>query len=296
MIKDSFSKMHPIINLIFFSMVIIFTGVFNKPIYMAVSFISSFIFSIYLNRKGALKYNLLFAIPLMIILSVLYPIWNHQGMTILVYVDYNPITLESIYYGISLGVRISSILMWITCYFNIMTSDKFLYIFGAISPKISLYFSILLRLCPRIKERFREISTGQSSIGRSYTQGNLFRMFINFIRILSMTITWILENIIDISASMKSRGYGLKGRTSFSLYKFTKRDKMMLIIDVILILVITSGSLGGYNSIRYYPSIKYNNNYVYEVISLISYIVFSIVPFVIDIKEDYAWKKLQLKA
>ncbi|MBU5487070.1 energy-coupling factor transporter transmembrane protein EcfT [Clostridium sp. MSJ-8] len=296
MIKDSFSKMHPIINLIFFSMIIIFTGLFNKPIYMAISFISSFIFSVYLNRKGAIKYNLIFVIPLMIILSVLYPIWNHQGVTILVYVDYNPITLESIYYGISLGVRTASILMWITCYFNIMTSDKFMYIFGAISPKISLYFSILLRLCPRIKERFKEISTGQASIGRNYTQGNLFKMFINLIRIVSMTITWILENIIDVAASMKARGYGLKGRTSFSLYKFSKRDKTMLIIDIILIVVITLGSVFGYNSIRYYPSIKYKFNYVYEAISFVSYSIFAILPIVLDIREDYVWKKLQLKA
>lgn len=124
-----------------------------------------------------------------------------------------------------------------------MTSDKFLYIFGAISPKSSLYFSILLRLCPRIKERFKEISTGQESIGKGYTQGNLFKMLINLIGIVSMTITWMLENITDIATSMKSRGYGLKGRTSFSLYKFTKRDKTMLTIDIILIIVITVGLL-----------------------------------------------------
>ena len=44
------------------------------------------------------------------------------------------------------------------------------------------------------------------------------------LNMLSILVTWALENAIETSDSMRSRGYGLHGRTAFSIYRFTKRD------------------------------------------------------------------------
>ena len=40
--------------------------------------------------------------------------------------------------------------------------------------------------------------------------------------------TWSLENAIETADSMKSRGYGLPGRTAFSIFRFDRRDKLAL--------------------------------------------------------------------
>ena len=53
--------------------------------------------------------------------------------------------------------------------------------------------------------------------------------------ILSILVTWILEDSIDTADSMNARGYGLNGRTSFSIYRLDKRDKIILLIIVLFI-------------------------------------------------------------
>ncbi len=41
-------------------------------------------------------------------------------------------------------------------------------------------------------------------------------------------VTWSLENAIETADSMRARGYGLPGRTSFSIYRFDSRDSSAL--------------------------------------------------------------------
>ena len=65
--------------------------------------------------------------------------------------------------------------------------------------------------------------------GEIHQRGSVFARVKNSIRILSAVITWSLENAIDTSDSMKSRGYGLTGRTAYSNYVFDKRDVTALI-------------------------------------------------------------------
>lgn len=46
--------------------------------------------------------------------------------------------------------------------------------------------------------------------------------------ILSAMLTWSFENAVETADSMRSRGYGLKGRTSFSIYRMSRRDWVLL--------------------------------------------------------------------
>lgn len=210
----------------------------------------------------------------------------------LFYVDYNPITLESIYYGMALGLTLSAIIMYFSSLFIVITTDKFIYLFGRISPRLSLFFSIILRIIPRIKAQFKVISNGQKAIGKGYTQGNLASMFINFIRIISIIITWLLENIIEVTSSMKARGYGLKGRTSFSLYKINTRDKKILAIFIILLSIVIIGFIIGENTIKYFPMIKIKEKSLISIVVYLAYLGITLIPLIINIKEDIIWKQL----
>lgn len=65
------------------------------------------------------------------------------------------------------------------------------------------------------------------------------------LNMLSILITWALENAIETSDSMRSRGYGLKGRTAFSIYHFTRKDKYVFGIMIGLFAVFTGGCMIG---------------------------------------------------
>lgn len=61
--------------------------------------------------------------------------------------------------------------------------------------------------------------------GAGCVQRRLIKRAKHGIKIMSILVTWALENAIDTADSMKDRGYGLPGRTAFSIYRFDRRDK-----------------------------------------------------------------------
>ena len=55
---------------------------------------------------------------------------------------------------------------------------------------------------------------------------------------------------------MRSRGYGLPGRTAFSIYRFDDRDKAALAWLIFCGAYLISGWMAGGTYFRYYPTIK----------------------------------------
>ena len=53
-----------------------------------------------------------------------------MGVTILRYMGDNPLTLESILYGVAIAVMFGSVILWFSCVHVIMTSDKLMYLSG----------------------------------------------------------------------------------------------------------------------------------------------------------------------
>lgn len=99
--KDAFSTFHPIVNFTWFAAVLIFSMFFMHPVFLLISLACSFCYSVLLSGKKAVRFNLLYMLPLLLFMAVLNPAFNHAGETILFYLrSGNPITLESILYGV----------------------------------------------------------------------------------------------------------------------------------------------------------------------------------------------------
>ncbi|MBO3445422.1 energy-coupling factor transporter transmembrane component T [Clostridium sp. CCUG 7971] len=294
--SNSFKSFHPIVNFYYFTTVILFSMFFMHPVFLVISFISSFIYSVSLNGIKAVKFNILYMIPLLIFSALINPAFSHAGVTILTYFkNGNPLTLESIIYGLAAAVMFISVILWFSCYNAVMSSDKFIYLFGRVIPGLSLIISMVLRFVPTYKAQIKEISNAQKCIGRDVTSGNLIQKARNGIKILSIMTTWALENAIETADSMKSRGYGLKGRTSFSNFRFDNRDKITFITMVILTIIIFIGSLRGENTVVFFPAIKSNPITTFSVVVYLSYLCLCLVPVFLDIKEEIKWKHLQLE-
>ena len=279
--KDTFSGYHPVINMLYFTVVLIFSMFFTNPVCLVISFSCAFIYSVYLNGKKTLKFNLVFMLPMLIITALLNPLFNHQGVTILAYLPGgNPLTLESVITGITAALMLITVISWFSCFNKIMTSDKFVYLFGRFIPAISLILSMSLRLVPRFKAQIKIISDAQKCIGRDMSNGNLMQKIKNGIKILSVMITWALENAIETADSMKSRGYGLPDRTAFSVFKFRKRDFYALIYVFLCgIYIFVSALLNLYNFTLF-----------------IAYFALCVTPAIINIQEDIKWAVLRIKS
>ena len=85
MMRDSFSTYHPLINFLYFTLVLVFSMFFMHPVCLAISLSCAFTYSIYLNGKKAVKFNLKYLLPMLIVAALVNPAFNHEGVTILTY-------------------------------------------------------------------------------------------------------------------------------------------------------------------------------------------------------------------
>lgn len=291
---NSFASLHPSILFIYFAAVIGCSMFFTHPLLQGIALISAFVYSIMLKGKKGLLFNLIYLLPLLLFMAALNPLFNHQGVTILFYLDNgNPVTLESILYGISAAVMFITVLLWFSAYNAVMTSDKFIYLFGRVIPSLSLLFSMVLRFVPRYAAKAKEISLAQRGIGRDISQGSLLQKAKNGARILSILTTWALENAIETADSMKARGYGLPGRTSFSIYRFDRRDKLVISLMLGFIAIIFVGAGQGMNTLRFFPSLRAAEFSAFSLFVYGAYLLLCILPITITIQEELKWKRIE---
>lgn len=292
--KDSFLGYHPLVNFLYFAVILFYAMVLINPICLAISLVSAFLYLFYLDSKKTLRFNLIYMIPMIIVTAVVNPLFNHEGNTILAYFSTgNPLTLESIIYGLASAFLMASVILWFSCYTKVMTSDKFVYLFGRIIPSLSLVLSMTLRFIPKFSNQMQLVTESQRTIGRCNQKGTFVDKIKNSVTILSIMITWSLENAIETADSMKSRGYGLPNRTAFSIYKFDERDKNAIIWILFLTIFVTIGVVSDLFYFSYFPIIKTTPINPISICFYLAYLMLNITPILINKKEDYIWKKLQ---
>ena len=286
-----FEKCHPAVNFIFFAGVIAGTVAFQHPIFLAISFACAFLYSIKRNGWKALVFNAVL-LPLIGGFALYYSSYHHFGVTVLEQnIIGNNMTLESLVYGCVLGTVVAGVLIWFSCVFSVFTTDKVVYLFGKVSPRLSLFLAIALRMIPRIKKEARRINTAQKGIGRGTNQGNFFERMRNCIRIFSMLITWTIESLTTASESMRSRGSSLRGRKAFSIYRFDDRDRAYVIGMFLCLTLTVMAVMLKQTNIFYDPRIIMAPITAMSYLFYAGYAVFCLMPLGLELWTEYRfWK------
>lgn len=295
-VKDTFSTFDPLINFIFYLGAFLFGMLWVHPAFLACSFLLSCAY--YLTIKGRKGWKMILGVlPVFVMIAVINPLFNLQGEhVIFTYMNGRPYTFEALCYGIALGAMFVSVLMWFASYSAVMTSDKFLYLFGKIAPSISLVLTMILRLVPEYQKKITQISAARKCIGKSGDAGNVTEKAENGLTLVSALTSWALEGGIVTADSMRSRGYGSGKRTTFSIYRMEWRDKVLMVVFVILMTVILGCSFMGGAEASYTPGIEvtgFDNPYC--VMGTIAYFVFLAIPTVINLVEVMVWRILRSK-
>lgn len=293
--KSVFDTYHPVINFIFFCIVIISAVITMNPVLLGISSISAGIYAYLLNGRKILKMVLFFFVPLTVFAAVINAVINPRGETVLLYTEYSRITLEAAVYGICTGIMISSVMLWFSCFTKVMTGDKFTYIFGKVIPSVSLIITMVMRFVPDFREKITEISDAQKGIGCDISEGKLREKVRHGIKITSVMLSWSMENSIDTADSMKARGYGTRKRSSFAIYAFDRRDIAAAVLILITAAVLIWGTINDRCSVEFYPYISGPQFINADIIIYASYAVLCFFPAAVEAKEAILWKYLQSK-
>ncbi len=286
-----FENCHPAVNFIFYAAVLYGTIAFDHPIFLAIAYGGAFLYSIKIKGWKAFAFNLCL-LPFVFMFALYYGSYHHFGVTILSHNWIgNNMTFESFVYGLSIGFRAAAVIMWCESLFKILTTDKIVYLFGAFSPHLSLFLTILLRFIPRLQKEAKQINMARKGIGRGINQGSFGRRFLNGMSIFSMLITWTIDALAREADSMKSRGSRLRGRKAFSLYRFDNRDRAFVIAFFCgIILMVMAVILGG-TRMYYSPRIIWEMPDAMGILTAIGYAFLCFLPLGLEIWTEYNFQR-----
>ncbi len=285
-----FRALHPLTQFIYFVVILSISMASYNPFIIGISILGAIFYNIYIGKSVK---SILAVIPLMVVVAVLNPVFSHKGATILFYWG-NPITLESILYGICTAFMLFGVILWFGIFNYTMTSDKIVYIFGKVLPKGSLIVSMTLRLVPRLKLHLNTILESQRAMGKDIKTAKFKDKIVIGGKAISALISWVLEGALVTSDSMQARGYGKKGRTNYSIFTFTLRDKIFMFVTLLFAFVVMYGFISEALRFEFYPVI-YMESFYCAIPYYIVFIVIAFLPFIYDFYEVSKWKLLKSK-
>lgn len=265
---DRFSKFHPIVSFSFFALAITLTLTFSKPLYLSASFLGALFYLLRLKGRSVLAKLFKFILPLILFVGVFNMIFVRRGETVLFAIgDYN-FTREALIFGFNTGLMLASVIMWFDAYNEVVTSEKFMSLFGKIAPNLALLFCMVLRFIPLMEKTAREIKESQIGLGAE-TKGVK-----NTIKRFSALISISLERSVEAANSMQARGFGMGRRTQYSRFSFKLSDLIVLLFIAIFFAL----------------SIVFRSN-----LNIIPFLIYSLFPLASDLTEDAKWLYLKSK-
>lgn len=286
---SGFGSFHPAVLFSYYILAVCFSMVSMHPVIIGASLMGGLLLFGALNGIRKLLSELGFFFVLFLLMSVTNPLFIHNGETLLFFVNDNPITLEAVIYGSMSSLMLVGVLLLCRCYSAILTTDKFLYLFGKLIPKLGLILSMAFRFIPLFKIQIRKIHQAQKTMGL-YATDSITDKVGGSLRIFDSLVSWSMENSIDTADAMKARGYGLHGRTNFSLFCFRRRDRILMGVMAGLTIGIMVGFFWGCYDFYYYPYVAEIKWDVFSVLLYAVVTVFMYLPGILEIREQLVWK------
>lgn len=304
--RDLFMTYHPAVNFAFFGAVIIFAVVVFHPVCGLISLTGALSYAVSLNGKNALKFFCKVPLLIMTLIFIMNPLFVHKGVSVLMMIGDTQITKEAFAYGACSALMTGSVIMWFYCYGLVMTSDRFMAVFGRHAPATSLVFSMVLRFIPRLTvqaHRTREAQRGffterYASMTGDHRRTSLDERIRQGIENTSVLTTWALENSIETADSMRSRGYGISTqrgmkrsiRTNYSGYKIHSKDSLMLCVLALISTAVIWAKASGTLYFTAYPVIMSAKLTGRLAAAVVIYTILCCLPAMLAAQETLMWK------
>ena len=182
---------------------------------------------------GRLIPPLSYMIPLLILICIINPLFNARGTHLLFRLGPFLVYAESLAYGLVMGALLISVLMWIENMAYLVGHDELLALGAGPLPTIALMVSMTMRLVPQLISRAGTVRTALSA---TTSAGTALGGKHSRVRVMDALMSWALEDSLERSDAMRSRGWGaVARRTSFEVHPFRMRDLIALALTAGLI-------------------------------------------------------------
>jgi energy-coupling factor transport system permease protein len=289
--ESAFHRCHPAVNFLYFLIAAGTAMLFAHPVYLGIGAVVALGWLGLLRGRRGLSSALRLAIPLSLLVVVLSPLANARGRDILFRLFGRPITLQAVQAAMLSAAMLFLVILWFSLYAAVMTSDRFLTLFGRMAPSASLLVSMTLRLIPAMQERLTVIRQARRGLMGEPEPGRAFRDRIREgLYAMTTLMTWSMEGSIATADAMKARGYGAGRRTTFSLSRFGRTDARVLSLLVVLFAVVTVAHFAGSTGFALYPNAAPIRTDLPALAAYVSYAALLAIPLWMEIEEKLLWR------
>ena len=314
MVHTEFDLYHPSIPALFLTAVLVFTFAVFHPVFLGISFCAAILYNLFLKGWRALSKSLSWQLPLLAIITLLNPLMNSSGSTVLfVWGGHHAFYLEALLYGLFMGLMLITVLLWFSNLTQVLTSDKIMQLTGSVLPTLGLMMTMTMRLVPQFVRRGNLIRSTQLACssagvyqvdeqgqvgekasgtvkGAGTRQGWFARRVSGtrfYMRMVSVLMGWGMEDSLDTAQAMLARGWGAAKRSNYKRSSFRAGDGLMLALILALIVLSIIGVVVLMDGFAFYPTVGP------LVLSwwYLPYGVLMFLPFILEAKGRILWRK-----
>lgn len=294
--SSGFRSMHPVVVLLYYAGLLLFALLIFHPLFL-ITEIAGLLVLLLLQGQGKLVRR---SLPFMVLMgasvALLNPLFSHRGAHILFYWLDQPITLEAVLYGLMMMTVLLTIFLWFISYQYTVTTDKFMYLFASAAPRTALLTLMTLRFVPLFRRRLQQITLIQRLRGVDTRTGSLRKRMRDGMTLLKILLTWSLEEALQTGDSMTARGYGITKRSSYSIYKADRQDKLVLLLLTVSAAVTLLFWVQGSGRLEIYPRMRPMEFGWTEAVMYGSFCLFVLLPAALEGKEKWLWRSSERRA
>lgn len=280
---------HPAVVCAYFMVVIVLSICISAPEFVVASLLLAAISDLMLNGSKALRL-LLSLVALIALMSVLSPLFNPLGATVLFsYFGDRPYTLEAILYGASVASMFAAMILWFHVASSAIDPQGLSYLLSKTLPKLGIVIGSAMMLLPRLWRRLRDLEHVDPS--RCSDEKGSIRLRISSAlgRILNL-FRWSFDEGMDRAASMRSRGFGSGPATSYSKHAFSIKDALLIVVVIALASITIAFAASSHLSIVYFPEVTRSALGIDAAISICAFVALLAVPSILTVWGWAHWR------
>lgn len=214
----AFSMSHPAVPALYTALTLGLTMFSMQPVLIALSLAGGLAYGFATRGAARTLSALRWQLPVILIISLVNPLFSASGSTELFRIGMRAVYLESMVYGLCMGGLFVASVLWFEATASMLEYDKVLALLGNAAPVLALMISMCMRLIPQFLRRGRTVLAVQDAIdvpGRAPADPVRSRL-----RASSVLMGWGMEDSLERADAMRSRGWGAAARrTTYARYR-----------------------------------------------------------------------------
>ncbi|WP_304426758.1 energy-coupling factor transporter transmembrane component T [uncultured Adlercreutzia sp.] len=282
---------HPALAFLFFAGALLGCMVLANPACLMVSFSAAGL--LYGSLRGREAWRFIAGlVAVVVVVACATPLFTTDGATVLFrWLGGRPYTAEALALGASTGLALAAMMLWFASYHLVMTSEKFTFLFGRVAPALSLLLTMTLRLVPAYRRKADALLSARACIGKGARESDSLRERVAAgATVLGHLSADALEGAVVTADSLRSRGFGLAGRTHFGIFRWTVRDSVILgLLAAVAVASVALMGPWGFG-LMYFPTVVFPAPGASAVAGLVCYGLFLAAPAVANGERRLAWR------